>query len=868
MPNNLNKSELFSSFPGQSFSSSATNSQVMGSQMENSQSSSFDLFSQMMSQQQGYSQQNESTSSNFYMKYMSKPPLFQKDGASKKTTCTLPRRKSFQGMQEFYREKAKDRDDRDLINTFIAIVKDCADEVKHAASSIKKDIDSNITETTSRTAEVMNKIANELALHHKQLLNSLKTREDHEAKVKDLMETIASKDAKIQLLESQLETAKSDRNEHLLKAMLDMYKEQQSVTKQHLDKVHEEQQNIKNQQSMLLKETEKSHATLNRMTSAAHARGDESKRMFQIEREINHSTSSSVPPISVGTTFNKCRYLPGIAESDGIERSKITPLQTNTDSCQVTSQLHVNQMSVPNPTQGQLQSLYPSSSQCGVSDDVVPRAERKRMPLNTSSQLFQNPPVSYQNYHQDLSNGMYAIEPVVRPESLYQPQGSAHPALPQYRKQAGSTRNHLQDNQNLSTSTNYPTGKKTSCYNHFNNKFSSPNYTSSNQLWSKKNLKPSPVATIAPQAHCIKTYDDGSQDTQVISTRKQSSQKRHGKGAAEWHQPQRKSARLSARNSPENANGFCSLKEERGEEDRPSRRKSKPRKKGRSHYVAQSEKENESRLDESQSVDEMIPTYMEQKFPSAKRGAFQNHISMKKLPTQIKQDKTCSTIPSTSTRSISDIRTIENNSSDEDDEYTFHDDHQNPPATTFKAVHTVKRSTSCGDKVKHEQQEVFTKRSVITYSTPKGMKEKCTSAQGSTCNMGQMNNSTLGRQNIKDKCWQGRGVSAQCNNPDADILDTIKTYTQSEEEESSQEIQFSLILPDHLELQQNNNLVPADWSSVMSPSVNSCHSEQVVPDKLLTKRPSKNLTSTRKRRMIYGSKDDLRKSMAQLITPI
>lgn len=30
---------------------------------------------------------------------------------------------------------------------------------------------------------------------------------------------------------------------------------------------------------------------------------------------------------------------------------------------------------------------------------------------------------------------------------------------------------------------------------------------------------------------------------------------------------------------------------------------------------------------------------------------------------------------------------------------------------------------------------------------------------------------------------------------DIDILDAIQTYTQSEDEESSQEIQFSLILP-------------------------------------------------------------------------
>lgn len=500
--------------------------------------------------------------------------------------------------------------------------------------------------------------------------------------------------------------------------MLDMYTEQQNVTIQHLDKVHEEQQSIKDQQSMLLKETEKSHATLNRMTTATHPKGNDSERIYQMERETNRPTNSSVPQMSARTTSTRSRYPSGSGWSDDAEQSRVTPVQTDSYnySCKAPTQFRVNQVNVLNPNQVHAQSSsYYTSSQHGVSDDVAPRIECNRGSLNTSSHLFQHPPANYQNQHQILSSGgaVYAMQPVMRPGSAYQPQVSSNPALSEYGEQPGSIRNPRHDCQNLPSSTSYSTGKRPSCYNHFNNKFSSPNYTSSDrQLWSKKNLKPSPVAAVAPQAH-REPCDDELQDTQVASrTRKQSRQKRSRRGVQEPNQPQRKSARLSARNSPWNENGFCSSREERWEGSRAARRKSKSKKKARSCSVAPLARENESQGDESESEGETAPTHWEEKVPSTKRGGAQTNKSMKKQPAMMKQVQKHSTVPSTNTRQMSNISARQLDSSDEDDEYAFHDDPKDQPATTFKAFHTLKRSTSCGDEVKHEQHEVFTKRLV------------------------------------------------------------------------------------------------------------------------------------------------------------
>ncbi len=67
---------------------------------------------------------------------------------------------------------------RDLINTFIALVKECADEVKSAADEIKTDVNRAMKESANKSVTLMKKskgLINKLLLvtvHHKKAVKS------------------------------------------------------------------------------------------------------------------------------------------------------------------------------------------------------------------------------------------------------------------------------------------------------------------------------------------------------------------------------------------------------------------------------------------------------------------------------------------------------------------------------------------------------------------------------------------------------------------------------------------------------------------------------------------------------------------------
>ena len=56
--------------------------------------------------------QNASDPQHFYMKYMSKPPLFSKESDKNSTLLPLPKQKGFQDQLQIHKQKAKERDDR------------------------------------------------------------------------------------------------------------------------------------------------------------------------------------------------------------------------------------------------------------------------------------------------------------------------------------------------------------------------------------------------------------------------------------------------------------------------------------------------------------------------------------------------------------------------------------------------------------------------------------------------------------------------------------------------------------------------------------------------------------------------------------
>ncbi|XP_072027164.1 LOW QUALITY PROTEIN: uncharacterized protein [Amphiura filiformis] len=462
-----------------------TRSQMMNSQ-ENSQSSSYDLFSQMMSQQQGHSQQNEMAPSHrFYTKYMSKAPLFPRE-SSQSDRNPLPRRRSYQDLQEANKQRAKDRDDRDLINTFIALVKECADEVKSAADDIKNNVDRSMKESANKSATLMTKINADLSEHYNTLLESIKEKEMEKDKIAELEQTLANKEARIEVLESQLEIAKKAKDERVIQSIVDAYKEQQKVNRDYLDKINEEQQKFTKEQVENIKiqqedQIEKSHIVefcekqpAKNLEAVPAVESDTTRYAGSKESNLQASMQqsfSSTANVQASDTLSCNMYRP-----TGMSTT-VTTIQP-TQPLQMTSQMITHQAANYATCGGQRCNSRDFCLDCEINC-------LNAIPLTVP---FQPASIPANNIHQPIHST--GTSSVLLP-SNYQQQYrrpdisnvSQHPVQQSTRPTRPSTSSSMYSNNAILYTLTSPI----------------PDHPTSS-LWSKANrLKPSPVATVAPQ---------------------------------------------------------------------------------------------------------------------------------------------------------------------------------------------------------------------------------------------------------------------------------------------------------------------------------------------------------------------------------
>ncbi|XP_071961534.1 uncharacterized protein [Antedon mediterranea] len=250
--NKVSRKELFTSNPGQilqqvyrkDFNDSAFQSSEQSensSQIDNSQGS-YDVYSQKFSQSCSQPSEN-SSSQRYYKKYMSKGPLFQRDAPyNNERPKSSKRATDYLEHLEVNKQKAKEKDNRDLLNTFVSLVKDCSDDVKSAVQIIKDSVNRNLSDSADQSAMLIDKINEGLTLHYQRLLEAIQTDHKQRLTTSELREIIATRDAKIELLEFQLETAQKARDEKVMLFLKEAYNEQKQTTKNQLDQLQKNQQ--------------------------------------------------------------------------------------------------------------------------------------------------------------------------------------------------------------------------------------------------------------------------------------------------------------------------------------------------------------------------------------------------------------------------------------------------------------------------------------------------------------------------------------------------------------------------------------------------------------------------------------------------
>ncbi|CAH1240239.1 Hypp5959 [Branchiostoma lanceolatum] len=246
----------------QTQSSQAGSSEGMYSQMVDSQNSDV-LFPQ---------QQDSEGSVNYYQKYKAQSALFPTQGPRQPISVVrgCPQM-SLQEQLEVNRKRAKERDDREILNLFVSMLKDCVEEVKTLTTGIQDKIDKTATTQGEKAEQVLQKVTDELGKHAGRLQDAVKRREEDKAKLSDLESAMAAKDAEISQLKHQLKDALATKEDNIISTLTSTLTKQQELTREQLSKLKDKE----NVNTEVLKESIKSCGEISSKSEVMKAVRDE-----------------------------------------------------------------------------------------------------------------------------------------------------------------------------------------------------------------------------------------------------------------------------------------------------------------------------------------------------------------------------------------------------------------------------------------------------------------------------------------------------------------------------------------------------------------------------------------------------------------
>ncbi|CAH1784270.1 unnamed protein product [Owenia fusiformis] len=209
------------------YTSSQNPSQMLNSQVE---------FSQISNSQDGLSQKSNSQSTHssesprkFYQKYMSKAPLFNKETMRNVNTSSHPTQNmtkmTYQQQMQISRAKAKERDERDFLQSIVSTVKECADEVKSVVHEVKTTVNEGETNKQTSLTDHLQQLREELNSQHKAVVQALEHRDDTRLKQHELEKELAMKDTIIRELQSQIKILQKQHDNHIIETLEKSLKE-------------------------------------------------------------------------------------------------------------------------------------------------------------------------------------------------------------------------------------------------------------------------------------------------------------------------------------------------------------------------------------------------------------------------------------------------------------------------------------------------------------------------------------------------------------------------------------------------------------------------------------------------------------------
>ncbi len=344
------------------------------------------------------------------------------------------------------------------------------------------------------------------------------------------------KEARIEVLESQLEVANAAKDERMIQSIVDAYKEQHKISRDHMDKIHEEQQKFTKEQVEIIKKQQQEQAEKSHSVEFSEKQPAKSLAMHNFV-ECDKENDDLQPCVQQP---HSCTVNNQVSNIHSHNMTRPTGMPTTISAVQHTQARNFTTCGDPrcNSRSFCVDCEY-NLPQCSSSAAAVPfqpvsiPASNVNQPTcNTSSSFI--PPAQFQQHYQKPASTVSQL--LIQQPSQPARQQSSVPSIVQSNNAAFYTL--------TSPVPDHPTVS----------------------LWSNR-LKPSPVATVAPQVKNeslspenntsgIQEIDDSNQE--IPEAQHKRSRRVASSKQGNQPQPRRYSARVQARGNESNSNNIQS----------------------------------------------------------------------------------------------------------------------------------------------------------------------------------------------------------------------------------------------------------------------------------------------------------------------
>ncbi|XP_060074150.1 ninein-like [Ylistrum balloti] len=150
---------------------------------------------------------------------------------------TVPTKSNFQQQLQLNKARAKERDERDLLNVILKTVKECSEEVKYGIVDLQDILGRTADTTDDKLSDIMSSISQNIQKNYEKMIAAVQERDQKRNQQNILEQEIKQKEERIQELEQQLKDAHERGFRSVVQSVKEVVDQHQAVTKEKLERL-------------------------------------------------------------------------------------------------------------------------------------------------------------------------------------------------------------------------------------------------------------------------------------------------------------------------------------------------------------------------------------------------------------------------------------------------------------------------------------------------------------------------------------------------------------------------------------------------------------------------------------------------------